>query len=237
MSVLGGGTISVGGEMTTAGIRETAPASAVGTGTSGTRWAALSGILFAALVVPGVILTSGTPGTNATASTVRSWYLTHKTDMNVSALLVTLGLIAGLFFLNYVRSVFRRYEATGWLTSLYWVGAILFAMAGAIAAGLNAALGDNPQVLSAGSLQVLNTLSSDLNYPLTCAGLAVMYLGAGLVIYRTRVLPRWLAWVSWILAVLAATFFLGFIALIATAVWVIVVAVLLAIRNPAFAEA
>jgi len=47
------------------------------------------------------------------------------------------------------------------------------------------------------------------------------------------VLPQWLAWVSWVLALVAASFFLGWIALLGAGLWVIVVAIMLAVRNPA----
>jgi hypothetical protein len=219
--------------MAIAGISATKPAAASGRGTNRTRWAALSGILFAALIIPGILITGGSPGTSAGAATVQSWYLAHKSLVGASTLLLVLGVIAGLFFLNYVRSCFRRHEGAGWMTSLFWAGAIVFAVSGALAAGVNATFSDDPRALSADSLQLLNALQSNINYPATCVGLAVMFLGAGLVIRTTRVLPQWLAWASWVLALVAASFFLGFIAFFASGLWVIVVAITLAMRNPA----
>ena len=223
----------MGGQMTTVGVSVTSPAVASGTGTNGTRWAALSGILFAALLIPGVLMTSGSPGTSASAAKIQSWYLAHKSLMGTSTLVTLLSVIVGLFFLSHVRSCFRRYEGTGRMTSLFWAGVIIFAMSGAVGAGINSTFADNPGALSPGSLQLLNALASNLNYPATCIGLAVMFLGAGLVIRKSRVLPQWLAWVSWVLAVVAASFFLGWIALLGAGLWVIVVAIMLAVRNPA----
>jgi len=218
--------------MTTAGISLTNPAATSGTGTNTTRWAAISGILFAAFLIPAVLMTSGSPGTNASAAQVQSWYLAHKSLMGASTLVLVLGVIVGLFFLNYVRSCFRRYEG-GWMTSLFWAGAIIFAVSGALGAGIHATFSDDPKVLSADSLQLLNALESNINYPATCIGLAVMFLGAGLVIRKTNVLPQWLAWASWVFALLAASFFLGFIALLVSGLWVIVIAIIMAVRNPA----
>ena len=219
--------------MTTTTVGITNTAAAAGTGTTRTRWAALSGILFAALLVPGVLMTWGAPNTKASAAKVQSWYLAHKGLMGGSTLLVLLSVIVGLFFLNYLRSCFRRHGDAAWMTSLFWVGAIVFAVSGTLGAGITATFADDPKVLSPDSLQLLNAINSNIGYPAVCIGLAVMYLGAGVAIRQTGLLPRWLAWVSWVLAVLAASFFLGFIALLTTALWVIVVAIVMATRNPA----
>jgi hypothetical protein len=200
---------------------------------NGTRWAALSGVLFAVLLVAGVLLSFGAPDSSSSAAKVQGWYLAHKSLMGAVTLLLVLGVIVGLFFLNHVRSCFRRYDSTGRATSLFWGGVIVFAVSGALGAGISSTFADDPKVLSPGSLQLLNALSSNLNYPAACIGLAVMFLGAGLVIRRTRILPQWIAWVSWVLALAAASFFLGFIALLASGLWMVLVSVLLAVRNPA----
>ncbi len=142
-------------------------------------------------------------------------------------------MVVGLFFLIYLWTYFRRRGGADWMASVFFGGAIVFAVSGGVAAGVGAALIDNPKALSPDTFQVLNTLNQDLNFPLTCIGLALMYFAAGVIIRRTKVLPGWLAWASWVLAVAALTFFLGFIALIGTAIWVIVVGIMMARRNPA----
>lgn len=58
--------------------------------------------------------------------------------MNLSSLLTVLAVVVGLYFLNYVRSCFRRLEAEGWRSSLFWAGAILFASSGLLGAGISA---------------------------------------------------------------------------------------------------
>jgi hypothetical protein len=143
--------------------------------------AAISGILFAALLIPGPVMTGGSPGTSASAAQVQSWYLAHQSLVGASTLVLVLAVIVGLFFLNYVRSCFRRYEG-GWMTSLFWAGAIIWAVSGVLGAGIHAAISDDPKVLSPDSLQLLNALGPNIGYPATCIGLAVMFLGADLVI-------------------------------------------------------
>jgi hypothetical protein len=186
----------------------------------------LSGIVFVALILASVFMGS-TPGSNASASTVLTYYQTHQSMTSATALLIGLGVIFGLLFFGYLREYMRQDRATRWLASTAFGGALVFAVGGAISAGSYVALGDQPHVLSAAAAQTLNLIQNDVTNSLTQAGLAVFYLATGAAILRGRLLPAWLGWVSLVLGVLAATLILVFIAFIATAVWVVVVAVML----------
>jgi hypothetical protein len=198
-----------------------------------TRIAALTGVIFALVLVPAVLVTSGSPDSNASAAKVRAYVLTHKNHYSLGALLTILALVFGLFFYGYLRAFFRCLPGDEWLASLFFGGAIIFGVGGALAGGVDAALGDSPASLSAGYLQLLNTMSEDLNVVTLASGLGILYLSAGFIVYRSRALPVWLAWVSWLLGVLAASFVFTFIALVATVLWVLYVSILLASRNPA----
>jgi hypothetical protein len=101
-----------------------------------------------------------------------------------------------------------------------------------LASGLDLTIGDHPSALSATSLQLLNTMSMDLNAAAVAVGLGVLYISAGFIIFKSRALPVWLAWPSWLLGLLGATFFLSFVALVVTPLWVLYVSILLAARNP-----
>jgi hypothetical protein len=201
-------------------------------GTRGTRIAALTGVIFIAFLVPAVLVTSGQPNSKASAAKVQTYVLAHKNHYSVGALLSVLAVVFGLFFYGYLRAYFRGLPGLEWLSALFFGGAIVFGVGGAMAAGLDATTGDHPGSLTGASLQLLNTLSTDLNSGAVSVGLGVLYLSAGFIIYKSRVLPVWLAWVSWLLGVLAATFVLSFIALAATVLWVLYVSILLATRNP-----
>jgi hypothetical protein len=202
----------------------------------GDRWsriAALTGVVFVVFLVPAVLVTSGSPNSNATAAKVQHYILAHKNHYSLGAVLTVLAVVFGLFFYGYLRAYFRRLPGLEWLASVFFGGAIVFGVGGAMAGGLDATIGDHPGSLSAQSLQLLNTLSTDLNVVAISVGLGVLYLSAGFIIYKSRALPVWLAWVSWLLGLLAATFELSFFALIVTPLWVLYVGILLASRNPA----
>jgi len=195
--------------------------------------AALTGVAFIVFLVPAVLLTSGSPNSNASAAKVQTYVLAHKTHYNVGALLSILAVVFGLFFYGYLRAYFRSQPGLEWLSALFFGGAIVFGVGGALAGGLDATVGDHPVSLSAASLQLLNTLGMDLNVGAIAVGLGVLYLSAGFMIYKSRALPVWMAWVSWLLGVVAASFVLTFIALVATVLWVLYLSILLATRNPA----
>jgi len=186
----------------------------------------LSGIVFVALVLASIFI-ENTPGSNASASTVLTYYQTHQNTTSASALLTGLAVIFALLFFSYLREYMRQDGATRWLASTAFGGVLLFAAGGAISAGSYVALGDQPHVLSAAAAQTLNLIQNDVSNSFTQVGLAVFYLATGAAILRGRLLPAWLGWVSLVLGVLAASLILAFIAFLATGLWVIVVAIML----------
>jgi hypothetical protein len=189
----------------------------------------LSGIVFVALILVSVFI-SNTPGSDASAGTVLTYYRTHGNATSAAALLIGLGVIFALFFYGYLREYLRQDRATRWLASTAFGGILLFAAGGALAAGAFTALGDKPQALTAAAAQTINLFQIDVSNGLTQAGLAVFYLATALAILRGRLLPAWLGWVSVALGLLAASLVLAFIAFVATGPWVIVVAIMLWVK-------
>jgi cytochrome c oxidase subunit IV len=201
-------------------------------GTRSTRIAALTGVAFVVFLVPAVLFTANSPATDASAAKVQQYFLAHHNKYSISALFTVLAIVFGLFFYGYLRAYFRKNAGMEWLAAIFFSGAITFAVSGALGAGVDAVIGDDPGALSASSLQLLNQMVTDFNYPATCAGLAVLYIAAGLVIHKSKALPVWLGWVSWILGLASASFLLGFIGLFAMAPWALIVSIMLASRNP-----
>jgi hypothetical protein len=204
-------------------------------GNKWTRLAALTGAVFVVLVVLSISISGNMPATNATATTVRHYYLTHSGQMKASALLGGISVAFGLFFFGYLRAYFRRWAGNEWLSSIFFGGAIIIGIGGALGAGLDFTLTDSPKSLSAGSLQVLNTLSSDLGWACLTIGMSIVFAALGFIIFRSRLVPIWLAWVSWIMTVLAMTWALSFVPLVGMGIWVLVASIRMAVRNPSLA--
>ncbi len=195
----------------------------------------LSGILFVALIL-GSVFMMNTPGADASAVTVLTYYRAHGNQAFASALLIGLGVIAGVFFYGHLREYLRQDRATRWLASTGFGGALVFAVGGTISAGAFATLSDKPQDLTPAAAQTINLIQTDLSSGMAQAGLGVFYLATAAAILRGGLLPAWLGWVSVILGLVAASLILTFFAFIATGAWVVVVAVMLwarASREPA----
>ena len=197
--------------------------------TSPDRWLALTGVLFAALLIVSVLMTAGLPDAK-NAAKAQAWVVKHSGQIGGSFFFTALAVIVGLVFLTWLHTHLVRERS--WMGNLFVAGVVVFATSGTVVSGINAALSQNTKHLSTDTVQTLVSLSQNLTYPMTSVGLAVMYLAAGFLIRRSGLLPGWLAWVSWLFALLAASIFLGFIALFGTALWLIVVGVYLAARPP-----
>ncbi|MBV9661733.1 MAG: hypothetical protein JO337_11305 [Acidimicrobiales bacterium] len=197
--------------------------------TTSNRWIALTGVLFALLLGAAVVMTSGEPAAK-NATKVQAWVVKHSSLIGGSFVITTAAVIVGLLFLVWLHSHLGR--DGGWLGSLFLVGVVVFALSGAVGAGIDAALSQDTKHLSTDTVQTLASLGQNLNYPMTCIGLALMYLAAGFLIRRTGLLPGWLSWVSWLFALLAASIVLGFVPLAGSALWMIVVGIYLAARPP-----
>jgi hypothetical protein len=196
------------------------------------RAAALTGVVFALCLIGQFILTINTPSTKSSAAKITSYYLSHKSRIGTAGLLTMLAVAFGLGFFLYLRTHLRRRCGVDWLPSLFFTGGVIFAISGAIGGGLNFALADSPEKVSPSGLQTLNMLSQNLSWVALSAGLALMYAAIAIAIVRTGMAPRWVAWVAGLMAVLGVTFFLSFIPFLLTPIWVLVVSIRMATRNP-----
>ena len=218
--------------MTATGTTDTGTGAVPGTGTDWYSRGGWTGIVFMVLLAASVFMTGGQPDAK-NAAKVQSWDVKHTGLLGMSGVLTMLAVVVGIYFLIWLRSQLDR--PSSWAGNVYMAGAVIFGMSGAVGAGLHASESQDAKHLTQASLQTLASLDQNLNYLMTCAGLALLYLGVGLLIRRSQLLPGWLGWVSFVFAVLAASFVLGFIALLGTVLFVLVVSIML-VMHPAPAE-
>jgi hypothetical protein len=200
------------------------------------RWrriAPLTGVVFVVLVLVSILLLPSTPGASERPAAVLSFYQSHQTKANVSALLTGLGVIFAFFFFGFVRSYLRQDRRVEWLASIAFGAAVLFAAAGELSAGTYLALGDSPGHLAPAAAQVLNLFQSDVSYGFEQGALGAFLLAAAAAIIISGLLPRWFGWITAVIGVAAASLFLTFLAFLGIGVWVLVVAIWLAVRDPA----
>jgi len=196
------------------------------------RHAPLTGIVFFALLAVGFVLTWNTPGSNASAAKVISFYTAHRHQQQAGNYLIGLSLFFGLFFLGNLSGFLRREAAVARLASIAFGGAVLFAVAGGAAAGVGFALADVPQHLNAGAAQALNVLANDLGTLMLLGGLGVLLMATGLAIVRSGLLPRALGWFAIVFGVVALTP-IGWFSLFALGLFVLILVPLLYRRDRA----
>lgn len=190
----------------------------------------LLGLIFVVLLAVGFVLSGSTPNSDASGLSVINYYSANTGKENASALLTALSIPAGLFFLALLREYLRSSRAARPFGTIGLLGAVLFAAAGCLQAGLTFSLADVPTKLTPGAAQALNVLSSDLAGGLLIGGLSTMQLGFGIAFLLSRRFPTWLGWLSIVIAVVSLAGPLAFVGLIATGVWVLIVSALLYLR-------
>jgi hypothetical protein len=189
------------------------------------RWGPICGVLFVVLLVVSFVIVF-TPSTSKSPQYLLDWYSknSHKTQLHVSLVIGDIATVFGLFWFGYLKDRFGRSDLGDRLSPIFLAGAILFASGGLVFSGAQFALSDDPKKMEPATAQTLNFLAQDIGIGGLVAGISILMWAAGFIIFKTGVLPRWLAWVSFVVAVVALAGPLGFFAFLATGVWVLIVA-------------
>ncbi len=191
-------------------------------------WLGISGLVFVALVVVSIFLVPNSPGTNATAAKVIAYYHNYKTKLQVTSYLTEVAIFVGLFFFWYLRD-FVATAAGKALATIGFAGAVVFAVSGALSAGLTWAATDAVGHMTGSVMQGLNVLENDLVLTLTGAGTAVFLFATGLGIVRARMaLPVWLGWLAVVAGVAALV--VPWIGIIEIGVWIVLASIAILVR-------
>jgi hypothetical protein len=189
------------------------------------RRAPWTGIVAAVFAVISIII-GGTspPGLDASASEVSNYW-----DDGAQIVSALFGGLAALFVVFFAATLRSRMRAAGSLASLALVGGALFAVGLALFGGVAFSLADlagSDKQIDPGALQALNALEVDLFLP-AVIGLCVFYVGTGLALLSSGVLPRWWGWLTFALGVLSVLGPGGIAALFLSIPWIFVTAILL----------
>jgi hypothetical protein len=191
---------------------------------------ALSGIVFVALVLAATIGLSGsTPGTDASAERLASFYSDNDVRQFVTSfVLAAAAPFLVLFGIGLVDA--RGRVGSGAVSTWGFVlltGTILAAGAVLITAFVHLALSDAAGVGDAPtSLQALNSLDGNTWMTFNPA-FGIMLTGAAGTLFTTGA-RRWTSWITLLLAVALFIPFADFFALLATLLWIVVTGIALA---------
>jgi hypothetical protein len=204
------------------------------------RFAALAGAGSALLTVAGYLVIGPNPDSDASTSTVRSYYSTHHAHVYVAGILL---FYSAILFAVFGVALWARIRAA----DLHPVvaGAALAATAIATVSNLNYAsawyvLGDlgGKHTITAAAIQSLHISVSAGDMP-SGGGLAILLLAVALAGLLARAFPRWITWSALVLGVLTLTptpgevgFLSGFVILL----WTLAASIALFLRPAGLAR-
>jgi Domain of unknown function (DUF4386) len=187
-------------------------------------WGPITGVVFVVLLVASFFVNSSTPSSSDSGAKVIAYYLkqSNKRSANISALIIDISVVVGLFFFGYLRARLRDTDIGARLAPVAFAGAVIFAISGLGAAGTTFSLTDTPKHLAPDAAQALNLLNQDLFFPTLTIGIAVLALATGIIIVKSKMLPRWLGWLSIVIGVVGMAGPFGFFAFLAAPIWFLI---------------
>ena len=200
------------------------------------RWLGITGLIFVVLVLASIFMVPNAPNSNASPAQLATFYDSgHQAVLHAAGIVTVIAVVVGVFWFWYFREwAIATIPAARRLATVSFGGALVFAVGGALAAGIDTTLGDaSDNHAAAATLQSLNYIQADLNNGLTGAGVAIFLAAMAVMVIRYRVLPVWLGW-PWLLFALAALVF-GFIGMAGLGLWLIATNIVI-IRRAGIAE-
>ncbi len=193
------------------------------------RWLPASGIVFVVLVIFGVVVLGGdTPGDNASAAKVASFYDDNETRQEIATFFLAAAAPFAVFFAASLaaahwptderRPIWELVLAAGGAVVAVAVAATSFIHFVLAAAAGNGVVGD--------AIRSLNMLDAD-TWTLFNPALGVMMLGAAGVLLPRASSSRWMGWVALVLGIALFIPFADFFGLLLTLLWLLVQSVMM----------
>jgi hypothetical protein len=190
------------------------------------RLAPLTGVVFAVLVVVGVVTGGETPDANARPAKVISYYAANRSEIETSSILFAIAFLILVLFAGSLRSYLRRTAPAEGLAAIVLAGAVLMAAGALITTAAEYGLAHNLSGLTPATAQTMNLISNEFFLPII-GGAFLLAVSSGLAILRGALLPKWLGWVAIVLGIAALVPPASFPALLVFVIWSIIVSVLM----------
>ena len=203
--------------------------------------APLTGVAFVVLVMASFAISGEPPSASDPVDEIVEHYVDNGDAVMFGAIMIGFAGAFLVFFAAILRRALRAAEPEGSvLSTVTLVGATILAVGAAIDGTISFALAEAAEDVDPTAVQALQALWDNDFLPLA-VGTVLMLFSAGLSIVLHGSLPKALGWIAILIAVVGLTP-LGFFAFLASALWIVVVSVMLAMRArrpgvPAPAEA
>jgi hypothetical protein len=203
------------------------------------RWSPLSGVVFVALWIVAVAITSGTPGSGDSDTKIVDYYNSsgHRNKDIAALFCVLIGLLFFVWFLSALRSRLARAEgkAGGLTAAAFGAGLVMTGLwftAAAMFTSASMARADTSKFqLDPNTFRIINDMGFDFWFGGTTIAL-VTVVATALLSLRAGPLPKWLAWLSFVVAATMLVSFV-FIPIMIWLGWVLVVSIVLVWKHEA----
>jgi hypothetical protein len=189
----------------------------------------LTGAAFIVVAIIGFIVGGEPKDATHPATEIVNWYIDNKNSVEVSAFIGVAATILLVFFGAYLRDVLRVAAGGADMLSLVsFIGVVVVAIGFSIDATISLAIAERADDIDPIAVQALQTLWDNDFIPIALGTLLFLW-ATGISVIRSGALPKWIGWVMLVLGVVGLTP-LGFAAFIGTAVLILVISILLAVR-------
>lgn len=189
----------------------------------------LTGAAFIVVAIIGFIVGGEPKDATHPATEIANWYIDNKNSVEISAFIGVAATILLVFFGAYLRDVLRVAAGGADMLSLVsFIGVVVVAIGFSIDATISLAIAERADDIDPIAVQALQTLWDNDFIPIALGTLLFLW-ATGISVVTNGALPKWIGWVMIVLGVVALTP-LGFAAFIGTAVLILVISILLAVR-------
>ena len=198
----------------------------------------LTGVAFILIVVASFIIVGDEPPeAKDGGQEIIDFYTDKKDEVMIGGALGALAAVLLVFFFAHVsRLVSAAAQERIMLPTVALVGAGIFATGIGIDMTLQFALAEAGDDIDPAAAQAIQAIWDNDFLPMI-VGLSLMMLSTGIGALKTGILPKWLGWVAVAAGVLVFAGPVGFFAVPVSALWILVVSVLLTMRGRSGATA
>jgi hypothetical protein len=195
------------------------------------KWAPLTGAVAGILVAVAILANGNTPGNDARAGQVVSFYLQNGAIQQAVAVCGTLGMAFFVLFAVSLAGRVRVGGVGGWLSYGTAAAAVFAALALASQLAFTWILADDIKFLTPSSAQTFNVLANDFYFP-SVAGFFVFGVVGGLASLLSKAPTRWMGWTLFAFGICAIIPPVTFYAVLAIFLWVLSGGIWLVAQGP-----
>jgi hypothetical protein len=196
----------------------------------------LTGAGFIVVAIIGFIVGGEPKDASHPATEIADWYIDNKDSVEIGAFIGVAAAVLLVFFGAYLRNVLRAAAGgTDMLSLVSFIGVVVVAVGFAIDTTILIALAERADDIDPIAVQSLQALWDNDFVPIAL-GILLFLWATGISVVRSGALPKWIGWIMILLGIVALTP-LGFASFIGTAVLILVISILLAVRARSAATA